>query len=561
MVKIPGFIHVSNYQKNKKGGGVTILIQEGISYRRRTGLDVFDEGLTESIFIEVRSKNGKQITFGSLYKPPNVDIDQFSEHLSYITYKVRQVQGKHLPEMVLGMDHNMNLLNSVMHPPTHKFIETLGELMLYPTITHPTRITYHSATLIDNIFVTETLHRNFESTILIDDISDHLPTIAMLKQTRLMNKELIEFKSRCLNETKLKQVNHKLMRVDWIGVLTCTMSDEKFNQFSNWIEQVLDKITPIKHVRISAKRRFVKPWMTRGLEVASHKKLNLYKKTLSNNCTEADQARYKEHRNLYNSLKSQLKRNYYPTRCVEYKQNAKKLWSLIKDTVRRVKHKGSIIPYITVDGLKQHNPQKITNSFGKFYSTLGSDLANKILPGNTPISTYLSNIPRNLNSMVLCSTTIHEIDNLIRQLPNKTSHGFDNISNMMLKSLRTSITFPLCHIFNCSLMEGSFPERMKKAEVIPLYKGKDIDNMINYRPISLLITLSKLLEKIMHTRLYGYLEHNHLLYPSQYGFQTRRLCEEAITELVGYILQSKNHNEHCASIFLNLSKAFDTLDH
>ena len=334
------------------------------------------------------------------------------------------------------------------------------------------------------------------------------PTIALLKQTRLMNKELIEFRSRCLNETKLKQVNHELMRVDWIGVLTGTMSNEKFNQFSDWIKHVLDEITPVKHVRISAKRRFVKPWMTRGLEVASRKKLKLYKKTLLNNCMEADQARYKEHRNLYNSLKSQLKRNYYCTRCVEYKQNAEKLWNLINDTVKRVKHKSSIIPYITVDGLKQHNPQKIANSFGKFYSTLGSDLANKILPGTTPISTYLSNIPQNLNSMVLCPTTIHEIDNLIKQLPNKTNHGFDNISNTMLKSLRTSIIFPLCHIFNCSLMEGSIPERMKKTEVIIM------DNMINYRPISLLITLSKLLEKIMHTHLYGYLEHNHLLYPS-----------------------------------------------
>ena len=177
---------------------------------------------------------------------------------------------------------------------------------------------------------------------------------------------------------------------------------------------------------------------------------------MSNNCTEADQAKYKEHRNLYNSLKSQLKRDYYRTRCVEYKQNAKKLWSLINDTVKRVKHKGSIIPYITVNGLKQHNPHKIANHFGKFYSTLGLDLANKILPGTTPISTYLSSIPRSLNSMALRPTTVHEIDNLIRQLPNKTSHEFDNISNTMLKLLRTSITFPLCHIFNCSLIEGSF---------------------------------------------------------------------------------------------------------
>ena len=81
---------------------------------------------------------------------------------------------------------------------------------------------------------------------------------------------------------------------------------------------------------------------------------------------------------------------------------------------------------------------------------------------------------------------------------------------------------------------------MKIAEVIPLYKGKDMDLMINYRPISLLIMLSKLLEKIMYTRLYGYLETQKLLYPSQYGFRTKRSCEQAITELVGNILQSKN---------------------
>ena len=213
-----------------------------------------------------------------MYKPPNVGMDQFSEHLSSITYKARQVQGKHLPELVFGMDHNMNLLNSAIHPPTHKFIETLNELKLYPTITRPTRITHHSATLIDNRYLTEVLHRNFESTILIDDMSDHLPTLAM--QTRPMNPEPITFNSRCLNENKLKQVNQKLMRVDWIGVLTGTTSNEKFNQFSDQIEQVLDKIAPIKSVRISAKRQFVEPWMTRGLEVALRKKLWLYKKSV-----------------------------------------------------------------------------------------------------------------------------------------------------------------------------------------------------------------------------------------------------------------------------------------
>ena len=83
-------------------------------------------------------------------------------------------------------------------------METLTNLNLHPTITRPTHITHHSATLIDNIFVTDNLHRNFESTILIEDMSDHLPILAMLKQTRLLNTEPIKFESRYLDETKLK---------------------------------------------------------------------------------------------------------------------------------------------------------------------------------------------------------------------------------------------------------------------------------------------------------------------------------------------------------------------
>ena len=334
--------------------------------------------------------------------------------------------------------------------------------------------------LIDNIFVTEALHQNFESMILIDDMSNHLPVLAMLKQTRLLNTDPVTFESRCLNDNKLKAVNNKLIHIEWIGILTGTTSDEKFNQLSETVERVLDTMAPIKTVRISAKRQFVEPWMMRGLEIASQNKMKLYKKTIAANCTDEDLARYRQHRNMYNSLKNRLKQDFYQSRCISYRQNAKKLWSLINNTIKKVKHKGSIIPYITVDGLKQYHPKTITNSFGEFYSNLGPHLVKQIIPGTTPMSTYLGNIPKHLRSMVLRPTTVMEVNTLIKQLPNKMSHGYDNISNVMLKVLRTSIAFPLCHIFNSSLAEGTFPEWMKRAEVIPLYKGKDMDIMINY---------------------------------------------------------------------------------
>ena len=142
-------------------------------------------------------------------------------------------------------------------------MEDLMNLNLLPMVTRSTQITHHSAMLIDNIFVSEALHQNFESTILIDDMSDHLLILAMLKQTRLLNTSPIMFESRCLNDNKLKTVNNRLLHIDWIGELTGTTSDEKFNQFSAIVERILDSVAPLKTVRISAKRQFVEPWMTR----------------------------------------------------------------------------------------------------------------------------------------------------------------------------------------------------------------------------------------------------------------------------------------------------------
>ena len=101
---------------------------------------------------------------------------------------------------------------------------------------------------------------------------------------------------------------------------------------------------------------------------------------------------------------------------------------------------------------------------------------------------------------------------------------------------------------------------MKLAQIIPLYKGKDRDKRINYRPVSLLITMSEVLEKIIYKQMYGFLT-QHIFFESQYRFWDKRSCEQAIAELTGHIIQSKNAKEHCAGLFLDLLKAFDTLNH
>ena len=166
-------------------------------------------------------------------------------------------------------------------------------------------------------------------------------------------------------------------------------------------------------------------------------------------------------------------------------------------------------------------------------------------------------MPRSLNSLVLRKTTVAEKERLITSLPNKSSHGHDQISNTMLKSLCTSISYTLEIIFNQSIHQGVFPEQMKWAEIIPLYKGKAHDLQVNFT----LMMMSEVLEKIIYTRLYSFLKLNGSLFDSQYSFRMKWSYKNAMSELLGNLLLSHNKNIHSSSIFLNLSKAFDTLNH
>ena len=252
---------------------------------------------------------------------------------------------------------------------------------------------------------------------------------------------------------------------------------------------------------------------------------------------------------------------YYKKKIQESTTNTKKLWKVINNIIGKHKHSGSIISYITVDGACKYDPDVIANKFGKFYSQLGSKLTSQIKRSTKPIEEYLSKIPRTLQSLALHSTSALEIEKITMALPSKTSFRHDKISNVMLKSIITAISIPLSIVFNQSILTGKFPHKMKQAEVVPLYKGKDMDLVINYRPISLLITILKLLEKVVYRCVYSFLEKYDILFQSQYGFHSNHNCKHAILELSGKILQAREKSEHPVCIFLDLSKAFDTPNH
>ena len=127
--------------------------------------------------------------------------------------------------------------------------------------------------------------------------------------------------------------------------------------------------------------------------------------------------------------------------------------------------------------------------------------------------------------------------------------------------IKSEIAIPLEIVFNKSIECGTFPDTMKLAEVVPLHKSKSRLEPGNYRPISLLPTISKILEKILYKRTYRFLNENNQIYHSQYGFRVKHSCEHTIGDLVSHVLKNQQQNRYTAALFLDLSKAFDTLNH
>ena len=191
---------------------MAVLVRYGIQHKKRKDLESMDEKEVESTFIEMMAKNGKKFIVGSLYRAPNMKADNFVNYIEKTVNKVKVDRGS--KEFIMGMDHNLNLLKANHHKKMGQFLDLMTDLGMTPTITRPTRLTNNTATLIDNVFIGGNLQWNFESYLIIADISDHLLSLILLKQTKLSDTAPIEFESRNLNKTKIEKINEELCKVD-----------------------------------------------------------------------------------------------------------------------------------------------------------------------------------------------------------------------------------------------------------------------------------------------------------------------------------------------------------
>ena len=218
--------------------------------------------------------------------------------------------------------------------------------------------------------------------------------------------------------------------------------------------------------------------------------------------------------------------------------------------------------FIIENGRKVYDECQIANAYNNFYINIGPKLANDIDVRNTncEYDTYVKDLSVS-QTMFIKPSSEQEILNIINKFANKGSEDVNGLSMKLLKQIIVYIIKPINFICNLSLNTGVFPEQMKIARVLPLFKSGDESSVSNYRPVSILPQLSKVLEKLFEKRLREYIKKQDVLFNGQYGFRKNRSTNTALVEVIDKITNAIDANKFCVGVFIDLKKAFDTVDH
>ena len=567
----PDIFNIPNYhmihvdRKKGRGGGVAMYINFNLKYKIRK--DIYIDGI-ENLFIEIDNKSGKNIIVGTLYRPPSNNIVNFLEKLENGLDKLSR-ENKHI--YIMG-DFNIDLsqsLHSISPQSTSRltrnpsidnyantFLNILSSYAFYPSINVPTRITPMSETLIDNIF-TNSLNKDNNSGVFTYDVTDHLPIFLISSHMKVNNvKKPIKKLYRKEDSNTISALNEDLANENWHDILEENNVNKAYEYFINKLTHYYHKNVPLVQSK-QHKNKIRNPWITLGILRSIKKRNKLYKSYISNP-SEQNCNKYKKYRNNLNSVIRTSKQMYYSKELENAEGNINATWNTINKILNKNKPRNNL-DNLKIDNKEITNPAGIAQAFNSYFTNIGPELASKISCDDKHFTEYLSE--PNQNTMCFIPTDQHEILKIVKTLKSKKSTGHDGISNKLLQQIIRNIAAPLEHIFNLSLSAGCCPDLLKLAKVIPVYKKDDPTQVTNYRPISLLPCISKILEKIVYKRLDSFLSLNKILNSAQFGFRKKFSTDFAIAKLLDKVINSLSKKDHIIALFMDLSKAFDTIDH
>ena len=553
LYELPNYISKHQIRDDRKGGGVSLYIHKSLSFKVIPDLCISSPDI-EALTIEMSSNNQGNSLINVSYRPPSGKFEPFELFLNTLASSVRNSK----KNIHIAGDFNLNLLDHDSNKKVQDFLNIIYRNSMIPIINKPTRVTRKTATAIDHILTNCFIDKFFKTAIFKSDISDHFPICFIIPSTKPKKKSKTSFiYKRILDYKAMSAFNNELHETNWKDIETISNPNDAYQVFLERFISLYDKHFPKKKIELKTKD-LESPWITKGIKKSSKKKQRLYEKFLKKRTIESE-TEYKTYKRLYETIKKRSKKLHFSKLISKYKDNVKKTWTVIKDVIGKSKCTQNNFPKKII-----HESKTITDShiiaqkFNSFYTNIGPNLAKKIENSSISFESYIKKCKHKQPEQTL---SVNELKVAFFSLDINKSPGFDDISFNVIKKCFSALHKPLLHIFNLSIIKGICPDDLKIARVIPSFKGGDDKELGNYRPISVLPCFSKILERIMYNRLYNHLIKNKLLYPKQFGFQKGHSTEHAIIHLVDQINDNFENNKFTLGVFIDLSKAFDTVDH
>ena len=545
--------------RESRGGGVGLFIRKDYQFEILDELSIFIPRVFESQFIKVKISRNKFYIVGNIYRPntaPHADIQRSIMILEDILNKIK-TNFKNAQDVILSGDLNLNLLNHKTHRETGQYLDILLENGLLPLITLPTRIANRSATLIDHIS-TNIKDDNYDTGIITSDISDHFP-IFYIKHFQDIIEEKNSTIKRNINEYSMLAFKNLLENHNWSNILENDCPEMAFENFFQIIDNYFEKSFPELVSKAQKKRIKHNPWMSNSILISRKKKERLFRIKLKKPSQE-NRLKFKEFNQIYTKTVRAARKKYYEEKFEMFSKDCRKTWENINDILGRKKGKMDIPKVFNSNGNILSGNFEIAEGFNDFFSNIGPKLAKSIPKSNKLFTDYLDN-PTTEN-FVFANMRPDIINEALSKLKNKNSSGPDKISTNLLKYIAPSIMRPICHLFDLSFKTGYIPTNLKTAKVVPVFKSGEAESFNNYRPISLLSSFSKLLEKVAAKQMIQFLNKYNLLYEHQYGFRPKHNTTHPVLHFLDKIYNSwnKKEPEYSLGIFIDLTKAFDTCD-
>ena len=540
---LPSFKSFHTIRQRSRGGGVSIFVDETMNVELLDSISFTSEWV-ELCSVGIGLKNEK-INIIGVYRPPSSNLRQFNDEF----FSLIEPYSRRTKCLIIG-DLNVNLASTNPCDNELVFVENFQSLHFLPVINRPTRVTNASSSVIDHIWYNSL--DNFEAGIFDVDISDHYPVFIDVNRIPIRN-ELFSYKFRSLTEGNIQNFINgtQLFLADFAQVSFPDVSS-MCNVLCDNLYKIYNQHCPILTKQLSAKR-LRNPWISRSLLSCIKHKHILGKQAKLNPSLLHD---YRLYRNSLSTAIRSAKLSYFHAKFKQCMGDAKQTWKEINKIMKPINHQsrkielsdnyGNLVPI-----------SDVPDSFNRYFSNVAAGLAGNIPNTNEDPLAYTPRIP---NSFTYFDTNAAEVSLTIMSFKSKKSDLL-SIPNFIFKRISFLLSPIMAEMINTSLSTGIFPDVLKIAKVVPIFKSGDKKNKSNFRPISVLNFVSKVFERIIYKRFICFFEKFGIICSQQFGFLKNCSTSDAILEFTEKIYQSLNNRKYFISVFLDFSKAFDTVNH